>query len=488
VKQPIDGKDSLRSDIIKTMYPLVESMAALGLIIIVSRFIKRRSKGLQRLFIPSSLVAGLIGLLAGPQILGVFSADLTGYWSALPRYLISVVFAGLFLGAAIPSGREIWRLAGPQIAFGSTLAWGQYVIGLLLTMTLLTPFFDAHPAAGALIEISFEGGHGTAAGLAPTFSRIGWEQGTDVALALATLSMLCAIFAGILLVNWRRRRQGKLLSGDPGQAYERLLAESGYDLRVMGRQLVSAPQTVLLNLTALAASIGFGAMLLSGLIQLEKLTIAHLTSLRFFAYMPLFPMAMIGGLAVQVGFKRLNKDHLISKRTAGNITALALDVLIAAAVATISLQAIGQNLAIFAILGLAGIAWIIAAFLLIAPRVFPEHWFEKGLADMGQSMGTTATGLLLMRLADPGNKARSREGFSYKQLGFEPFLGGGLITATAVVLIHELGSGTMLLLALVMTLFWLVLGLSMATKRRRGSDPPAPGALRQIETRPRGVA
>jgi glutamate:Na+ symporter, ESS family len=99
-------------------------MAILGLIIIFARFVKRRSKRLQQLFVPSALVAGLLGLLAGPQISGALSADLTNYWSVLPGYLISAVFAGLFLGATIPSGREMWRLAGPQIAFGSTLAWG----------------------------------------------------------------------------------------------------------------------------------------------------------------------------------------------------------------------------------------------------------------------------------------------------------------------------------------------------------------------------
>jgi glutamate:Na+ symporter, ESS family len=464
------------------MSPVISSMAVLGLIIISARFVKRRSKRLQQLFVPSSLVAGLIGLLAGPQISGALSADLTSYWSVLPGYLISAVFGGLFLGATIPSGREMWRLAGPQIAFGSTLAWGQYAVGLLLTVTLLTPFFGAHPAAGALIEISFEGGHGTAAGLAPTFALIGWKQGTDVALALATLSMLSAVLAGVLLVNWRHRRQGKPPS-EGGQSHDRLMVESGYDLPALGRQLVSAPRTVLFNIVALAASIGLGAALLNAFMRLEALSIAHVTSVRLFAHMPLFPMAMIGGLVVQVSLKKFNKETLISKRTAEQLTAVALDVLIAAAVATISLRAIGENLAVFAVLGIAGIVWIIGGFLLIAPRVFTEHWFEKGLADMGQSMGTTATGLLLMRLADPGNRARSREGFSYKQLGFEPFLGGGLITATAVVLINELGSAPMLLLASFMTLFWLLLGLAMAKKRRRVSGVLGPGAAPEVRDR-----
>jgi glutamate:Na+ symporter, ESS family len=69
----------------------------------------------------------------------------------------------------------------------------------------------------------------------------------------------------------------------------------------------------------------------------------------------------------------------------------------------------------------------------------PEFWFERGIGDLGQSMGVTATGLILMRVADPDNRTPALEAFGYKQLGFEPFLGGGLITATSVPLIAQFG-------------------------------------------------
>ena len=37
----------------------------------------------------------------------------------------------------------------------------------------------------------------------------------------------------------------------------------------------------------------------------------------------------------------------------------------------------------------------------IAPRVFNDAWFERAIAELGQSMGVTATGLLLLRTVDP---------------------------------------------------------------------------------------
>lgn len=43
----------------------------------------------------------------------------------------------------------------------------------------------AETTYGGLIEIGFEGGHGTAAGMADTFADLGFEEGADLALGLA---------------------------------------------------------------------------------------------------------------------------------------------------------------------------------------------------------------------------------------------------------------------------------------------------------------
>src|SRR5690625_7825900 len=94
--------------------------------------------------------------------------------------MISVVFATLFIGSTIPSIPKIWRLAGPQISFGWAIGWGQYVIGVLLAILVITPFFGLPPMAGALIEISFEGGHGTATGLGGTIEKQGFPEAKEL--------------------------------------------------------------------------------------------------------------------------------------------------------------------------------------------------------------------------------------------------------------------------------------------------------------------
>ena len=84
----------------------------------------------------------------------------------------------------------------------------------------------------------------------------------------------------------------------------------------------------------------------------------------------------------------------------------------------------------------------------IAPRVFNDAWFERAIAELGQSMGVTATGLLLLRTVDPDCETEAASAFASKQLLHEPFMGGGLWTGLAIPLLALWGG-------------WLVLGISL---------------------------
>lgn len=89
----------------------------------------------------------------------------------------------------------------------------------------------------------------------------------------------------------------------------------------------------------------------------------------------------------------------------------------------------------------------------------------RGIGDFGQSMGVTATGLLLMRVADPDDQTPALESFGYKQLMFELFVGGGLFTAAAVPLVYQFGAGSILILSLVLTLVSMLTGIYIKKKR-----------------------
>lgn len=121
------------------------------------------------------------------------------------------------------------------------------------------------------------------------------------------------------------------------------------------------------------------------------------------------------------------------------IQGFSLDMLIISALGTLSLQVIAANWAPFLLLVVVGLAWSLGAFVFLARRMIPDYWFERGIGDMGQSMGVTATGLILLRIADPDLRTPAYPAFGYKQLVLEPFFGGGLVTAVSIPLIVQYG-------------------------------------------------
>ncbi len=449
------------------------------LLLLLADGIRRHSAWLKRIFLPSSIIAGTIGLLLGPQALGrlagwldlaalpelgLFPEEILDTWTLLPGVLINVVFASLFLGKVIPGIKEIWLRAGPQVVFGQTIAWGQYVVGLLLAILVLAPVFGISPIAGALIEIGFEGGHGTAAGMAPAFEAAGFPEGADLALGLATIGLVSGVIIGTILINWAARR-GEITILEPGEEHPHETATAADDIelseedkreaRKQKRMAGSATDALSLQLGWIMLAIVIGWLLLEGLQLIERLTWGG----ELFSYVPLFPLAMIGGLIIQLCIDRLELKHLLIRSYIARAGGLALDLTIVMALASLSLQAIGDNIGPFLLLVLAGGAWCVFGVLVIAPRIIPYNWFERGIGDFGQSMGMTISGLLLMRMADPENRSGAMDSFGYKQLLFEPVVGGGLFTGISVALIASYGPLPILILCSVITAAWLAFGL-----------------------------
>ncbi|WP_087974301.1 sodium/glutamate symporter [Oceanobacillus rekensis] len=454
----------------------------LGLFLLLGKWIRVRVKWLQNLFLPSSVIGGFIALLVGPQVLGrilepyigeesfwstgLMLPQATEVWSELPGLMINVVFATLFLGTILPNLSKIWRVGGPQLAFGWTLGWGQYVVGILLAMLVLTPFFGMPPIVGALIEVSFEGGHGTAAGLQGTFEEMGYPEAYDLAVGLATVGILSGVIIGIIIINWGIRKNKTVIIKDVDEFSS--LKKAGiveFENREPAAKMTVRPESIeplSLHFAVVALAIITGYILLQSFVWLE----ASLFGSDLMTYVPLFPFAMIGGIVVQLFLNKVDNAYLVDRQMISRIQGFSLDILILAAIGTVSLDVIGDNFIPFLLIAITGIAWNVIGFFVLAPKMIPSYWLERGIGDFGQSMGITATGLLLMRVADPKAESPAFEGFGYKQLVFEPFLGGGLVTALSVPLIFQFGPIPFFIFAVIMCVIGLLVGLLYFGKKK----------------------
>ena len=419
----------------------------------------------KKLFLPTSLMAGILLLVFGPQVAGQYFPDwqipgqFYDMWSVLPEHMITLVFAGLFLGKPFLSLKKMWKLAGPQAAFGQTIAWGHYVVAGLLAMFVLVPMFGMPTFSAALLEISFQGGHGTVAGMSTVFHDLDFEAGRQIATGLATASLVSALLIGIVLINWARRT-GHLKVGGPirlarNKVYYHQIV---HEIRAKGVSLrkVVTLRSLLSHLVLLSLSVGIGWLMHQGVLLLEAHTWGQ-DGTKFFVYVPLFTFAMFGGMAAQFIWQKLGL--VVVREVVELMTTLTLTLLIMAAIGTMSLEFLVNDVWVFVLLYAVGMVWALFVFFALGKRMFRRYWFQNAIVGFGQAVGMTATGLLFAQMVDPKNRTNTVDAFGYKQLMFEPLMGGGIVTALSMPLILTLGLPLFTAVCAGLTVFWLVVGL-----------------------------
>lgn len=432
------------------------SFVCLSVLLGLGYFLRRKLTILQKLYLPASVIAGLLGLLLLNTL--PIPDSWTAGWNKLPGILINIVFACLFLGVEIPGVSKVWKSAGRQLAYGQIVAWGQYVVGIGVALFLLCPLFGLNELFGATLPVGFEGGHGTAGGLGPVFGELGWSAGKDFALASATAGIIGAIVVGMALVNWAVRKGYVHEKRPPHENMEEVDWTGSIphaDRPQAGQLTVSSDviEAFSLHLVVVAAAclIGYGV---KELLLLLQAVIPFAARHNLLGGFPLFPLCMLGGLLVQILANRFDPNDHIDHGLTRRIQNTALDFLVVAAIATIRLDVVAQGWLPLVLLVVAGILWNLFCVLVVARRVFKTAWFERSIAEMGQSMGVTATGLLLLRVVDPDYKTPAAEAFACKQLLHEPFMGGGLWTGMAIPLIAAIGAAPVFGIAVGAVVIW----------------------------------
>ena len=428
---------------------------ALSALLFVGKIVRMKLAFLQRLYLPSSVVGGFVGLALVSAFGRYLPDDAVADAQKVPGFLINVVFATLFLGASVPKVRDVVKFAMPQLCLGQLIAWGQYVVGLGLAGFVFVRLFGVPAAFGNLLEIGFEGGHGTVGGMVESFKAFGWEDGIALGYTMATAGMVLGIVLGMAMIQWAYRRGvvTQVVAFGDRRLHERKGVHPRRNRPPAGRQTVMSDSIDSLAwhlaVTGVAVMIGVG---LRSLVPMKGF--------------PLFPLCMIGGVLLEMGAKFVKKDLLLDRGQMERISGASLDYLVVAAVATIQIRVVAENWLPLVILVVAGTAWSCAMVLCVAPRIFRTAWFERAIAEFGQAMGVTARGLLLLRTVDPENRTPAAMSFGYKQLLHEPFMGGGIWTALAFTLVYKIGWTNTWLICLAMLAVWGVVAFVLWRRNR----------------------
>jgi ESS family glutamate:Na+ symporter len=444
--------------------------------------------------IPEALLAGGLGLLIAPAgALPLIPPAVIQLWDQLPLILLTLVFASLLLGKPLPALGGLWRPLSAQMLLALTLAFGQYLVAALAVLLLLQPLLGAPDVMACLIEVAYEGGHGSAAAMGPTYARLGLESGEALGLALATVGLLASTLVGGLLVLIGRRLGWVLAPAggstaaaidpdaptaqplqslpDPAAAARpaRLStplstqADSTVELAGAASANITPPLRaagVAVNLALTGSAVLIGVVMLSGL-RLLAAWQGGLLAMVVDA-LPVFPLALLGSLLVRLVLERTGRTDLVLPKLQGRVGTLSADLLITAATACLDLSLLARDWLPLTVLAVVGLVWNLAVILLLAPRILPASWFERGLVEFGQATGVAASGLLLLNMVDPDDRNGSLTPFSIKQLLLQPFLAGGVITVVAPLAVDGWGLPVWSAVCLALVILWSGLGLWLA--------------------------
>ena len=118
-----------------TAFDLLSDFAIMSLLLVIAQFLRAHIKPIQKLLLPSSVVAGLIGLVLGPQCLNLL--PLSSHASSYSGVLIVILFSSLFIGIeSMGSFKQTMKEAGDTFLLNSAVclctAAGRRVYGSLL--------------------------------------------------------------------------------------------------------------------------------------------------------------------------------------------------------------------------------------------------------------------------------------------------------------------------------------------------------------------
>jgi ESS family glutamate:Na+ symporter len=374
-------------------------IAFIGCCLLAAVVLRRTVPLFQEYLVPASLIAGFIGLAAGPEVLGVVHFPLERM-GAYVYHLLALTF--ICVGLHGGGRRHTWgavNLGFMQVM--SMLLQGILGIGIAyLVMLLLDP--DVLPASGMLLPLGFAMGPGIAYSIGRSWEAYGFEQAASIGLALAAIGFLAAYSVGVVLVN-RGLRHGSAERQSPDglTRAERIGIRDADALPEAGR-LTFFPGAIE-PLAFHLAAVG-GLYLLT--FWLTDLAARGLVAAGLEAEVPIawsfhFILANLLALGARRLLRLARADRVFDDGMLHRLTGLMADFLIAASIMAISLSMAWRYALPIALMSVFGVILTYHALRIASERVFERYRFERFAGMFGEMTGTVTSGLALVRILDP---------------------------------------------------------------------------------------
>ena len=446
---------------------IIKTFAVLSTLLLVGTFLRAKVKVFQKLYLPACVIGGFLGLILGPNVLGILpiSDEMMGVTSNLPGILFTPIIAALPICGAAISFKSIKQQKGVLImAFMLCLVGSlQPAIGLLTNGGFSLFGLETYRTFGLELSQGFIGGHGQAGAtgsMLQALSQPYWETAQGITSTTATVGMIGGLLIGIALINYAARKGYTTVVKDASVVPKEMRV--GYyganqEAPSIGRQTTvnNSIETLSLHLALLLMATGAGYVIAKLLGQLKWSLLGAMATWIY----ALFAMYLFWFL-----IRKLKIDFLFDSNVKNSITGFLSDYLIVAAITSIPVKVILTYWAPLLTMCVLGLIVTPTVVWFICKKKLGDCWFEKALGPLGCLTGVFVTGMLLIKMADPDFKTPALNDYSlaytlhnFYMIPFVPFLFTFTVAQGATI------SG---LLCLALTVGWFLLILLFGRSRK----------------------
>lgn len=426
-----------------TPWTIVVDLGIISALMLLGKLIRVKVKGIQRFLIPPAVLAGIMGLVLGPEVLGWL--PLSGSLGTYAGILIAFVFAALPF-TSTSKAREVAkvkRMWGYSQG-GMLLQWG---FGGLLGILFLGQIWPLNDSFGITMPAGFCGGHGSAAALGDAFAGFGQDEVLTLAMTSATFGIICSIVIGLIFLRIGTKRGYSACLTEAEKLPEELrtgVVEKA-NRKSIGEGIFStiSVSTLTFNLSVIGLVVLGGYLISKGVSRVAPML-----------ELPVFSCSYIVGILVKFVCDRTKVTEYVCPETSSSLSGMFTDYLVAFGIASIKISVVSQYLVPMLILLFAGLIFT-ACYIYIAARyIFKEYWFEKAMFSWGWFTGTMAMGMALLRIADPDSRSHCVDHYAIAYIFIAP-VEIALITFAPIIFTSGYG--------LLFSSIAVVIGLSLMT-------------------------
>ena len=443
---------------------LFKDFASIGGLFLLAMIVRRYVPILQKYLVPANIIAGVLGLVFGPEILGIieFDSDRMGVY-------VYHLLALTFIAVSLNTGK---RKLGSSAIFTGLILVATYVVqavvGIFLGLLIKYFFFeDLFPGFGMLLPLGFGMGPGITFSISKAWEAHGFVNGGVAGLTLSTVGYAWAYVGGVIML--RRGIKKGLSKNFTGEINDRTELKTGYLLQKDRNSagLLTTPTEVIESLTIHFALVGLVYLLTIFVCQmLEILLISvgaenEVVTLWSFHFL----IGSLCAIAVRKVIDFLGLDVYFNEDMMLRTANLFVDYMIAASIIAISVAVAYYYILPLTVIGLAG--GIITYFMIhrLVNYFFKTNVFERFIAFYGNATGTIQSGLVLLRVIDPEFKSGAADDLVYGS-GVALLLGFPLlILINMPVNYFENSVGGYIIVSLILTVYFFILvGLGFLRK------------------------